>query len=973
VELSVFGPVGAFDPSGPIELTRAKERAVLAALALFHGQVVSTDRLVDALWSEGPPAHPEKALQVHVQRVRAALGAGAIETRSDGYALGRGVVVDTELFETEVNGDASARGLRAALARWKGEPYGDLDEWEPAALERTRLSEVRDHALERCLALEIEAGAGAGCIGELEAMVADKPLRERRWRLLMTALARDGRIADALRTYQRARNVFASELGIDPGPELQTLEEQILMGDVRRTSSGNLPRQLTSFVGREREVAQLTGLLHEHSLITLTGVGGVGKTRLALQVAADAVAAFPDGAWLCDFAPLTDPRAVWNAVAATLNVAATPGRALDELVLEYLAPKHLLLVLDNCEHLLVSVAEVVRTIGQRCARVAVLATSREGLALAGEHVIAVPSLGIPEPGATEEELEGAEAVRLFCDRAHDADRDFVLNEHNASAVAELCRRLDGIPLAIELAAARVRSLTPDELVARLDQRFKLLTRGSRASLERHQTLRTTIDWSYDLLTDEERAAFNRLSAFAGGYDLAAAEAVLGDSELDAEDAGRLLGQLVDKSLLLVDHKTRTTRYRLLETIRQYAQERLERTGETDAVRGRHMDYYVEAAETANPHLRSRDQLSWAAALTPDLDNLTAAFDSAVEKSLPDPALRLVAALAVAGLPLGWTAMGWADTAAAISGAHDHQLFPLVVALAAIDTAMKGQLERATTLVETADTAQAALGTNYPAVSSARGLLSFFRGDLEDARNRGEVCLEQARATGDPYEIVAALTMLAGVLVNEPARGLLVAEEAAQMARDAGIASLLVFALTTLQTYIDGKDDPARELAIVNEIIDIASALGDQQLLAITSTLRENTHARQGDWPPVLRALADAAVEFAGGSYTPQTVSSLRDASIAFTALDQFEPGAVILGFADAHDPFSRRTPNVEYMGLITATDNALLNALGEDKLSELKARGSALELPDAVAYLRTEADRALSETRPNTFDSPLLN
>jgi predicted ATPase/DNA-binding SARP family transcriptional activator len=960
VELGVFGPVDARGPSGRIGLTRAKERVVLAALALYHGRVVSTDRLVDALWAERSPSHPEKALQIHVQRLRAALGAEVVETRSDGYALGPGVVVDAELFEAEVNGNVSAQGLRAALARWKGEPYVDLGEWGPAELERIRLSEVRDHALETCLALEIEAGVGATCIAELEAMVADKPLRERRWFLLMTALSRHGRIADALGAYQRARNVFAAELGIDPGPELQTLEEQILLADIRRTSSGDLPHQLTSFVGREREVAQLVVHLHEHSLITLTGVGGVGKTRLALQVAAEAVPAFPDGAWFCELAPLNDPGAVWNALAATLKVAPTPGRALDELVLEYLAPKHLLLVLDNCEHLLVSIAELVRVLVQRCARVAVLATSREGLALAGEHVVTVPSLGLPEPGATEEELGGAEAVRLFCDRAHDADRNFVLDEHNSGAVAVLCRRLDGIPLAIELAAARVRSLTPDELVARLDQRFKLLTRGSRASLERQQTLSTTIDWSYDLLTDDERTAFNRLSAFAGGFDLAAAEAVLGDGDRDAKDAGRLLGQLVDKSLLLVDNQTRTTRYRLLETIRQYAQERLERSGETPEVRGRHMEYYVETAETAGPHLRGRDQLSWAAVLAPDVDNLRAAFDSAVESSLPDPALRLVVALAVAGLPIGWTAMGWADSAAAIPGAHDDQLFPLVVALAAIDATMKGQLERATTLVETAETAQAALGTNHLEVRTAGAALAMSRGDFEDARNRAEVGLEQARTSGDTYLIVVALTILAGALTNEPARGLLVAEEAVRTARDAGIVSSLGLALTTQLMYVEGKDDPACELAIMNEIIDVASTLGDQQLMAMSSTFHEMPHARQGDWPPVLRAIADAAVQFTGGSYMTFAVSFFRDASIVFTALEHFEPGAVILGFADAHDPYSRAGPNVEYTGIIRTTDKALLDALGEDKLSELKMRGSAFDLPQAVAYLRTEADEVLA-------------
>jgi hypothetical protein len=424
-----------------------------------------------------------------------------------------------------------------------------------------------------------------------------------------------------------------------------------------------------------------------------------------------------------------------------------------------------------------------------------------------------------------------------------------------------------------------------------------------------------------------------------------------------------LGQLVDKSLLLADHQTRTTRYRLLETIGQYARERLERSGETSAVRGKHMDYYVGVAETAGPHLRARDQLSWAAVLAPDVDNLRAAFDFAVERSLPDPALRLVSALAVAGLPIGWTVMGWANTATAIPGAHDNQLFPLVVALAASDAAINGQFERAATLVETAETAQAALGTNHLGVYRAAGTLAYFGGDLEGARHHAEVWLEQARPTGDPWEIAGALTMLAGTLSNEPARGLAVAEEATRVARDAGIVSWLGFALTTQLIYVDGNV-PALELAIYDEIIEVARALGDQQLLAIVIASRESTRAGQGDWPSVLHAIADAAVHFTSNSHAPFAVSSLRIAASAFTALEHFEPGAILLGFADARSPLSRGTSNDEFVAVLVATDTALLNALGEDALAELKARGGALDLTDAVVYLRTEADRALARNRP---------
>ena len=268
----------------------------------------------------------------------------------------------------------------------------------------------------------------------------------------------------------------------------------------------NLPRQVTTFVGREAEIASLAELVCRSALVTLTGVGGVGKTRLALQVAAQVVGEFPDGAWLCELAPVTDPEAVWETVATCLRVQPLPGRALDESVLDYLAAKRLLLVLDNCEHLLDAVARLVDAIEHRCPRVSVLATSREALGLAGERIVAVPPLGVPAADADGDELRQAEAVCLFWDRASAAKRDFALTDRNLGAVGVLCRRLDGIPLAIELAAARVRSLSPEDLVSRLDQRFKLLTHGSRAAPERHQTLRSTIDWSYDLLTPTERHA-----------------------------------------------------------------------------------------------------------------------------------------------------------------------------------------------------------------------------------------------------------------------------------------------------------------------------------------------------------------------------------------------------------------------------------------------------------------------------------
>ena len=472
---------------------------------------------------------------------------------------------------------------------------------------------------------------------------------------------------------------------------------------------GNLPRQVTSFVGRDAELETLADLVRSRPLVTLTGVGGVGKTRLAQEVAAEAIRGFPDGAWLCELAPVTDADALWDTMAKAFRLLPPSGRSLEEVLLEYLAPKRLLLVLDNCEHLLDAVAGAVRVIEARCPHVSVLATSREGLAVPGEQLVAVPSLGIPAVDVDDELLVLVESVRLFCDRASSVKADFESSGPNLSAVGVLCRRLDGIPLAIELAAARSTSLSPGDLVARLDQRFKLLARGSRASLERHQTLRNTIDWSYDLLDNTERDALQRLSVFAGGCDLVAAEAVVADEDLDPFDVVHVVGQLVDKSLVLADTDDGQIRYRMLETIRQYAQERLEASGTTDRVRARHAAYYVALAETAGPQLRNRDQLEWARRMAPETDNLRAALNWAVEAGSAEPALRLVTSLAVHGVAIGYSALDWAETSIEIAGAGDHPLFPAAASWAAWSAVLHGDFDRAEVFVAQAEAAQAARG------------------------------------------------------------------------------------------------------------------------------------------------------------------------------------------------------------------------------------------------------------------------
>lgn len=390
----------------------------------------------------------------------------------------------------------------------------------------------------------------------------------------------------------------------------------------------NLPQQLTTFIGREKEVEELQALLEKNRLVTLTGSGGTGKSRLGLQAAANTLERYPDGVWLVELAPTSDPGLVVSTVAETLGVKEAPGTTVQQALIEYLKPKHLLIVLDNCEHLINAAAKLVETLLRGCPDIQILASSREALGIAGEQTYRVPSLSLPDPNKahTAASLSHFEAVRLFIDRAVLAKPDFEVTNENAPTVASLCFHLDGIPLAIELAAARVRSLSVDEIESKLDHRFRLLTGGSRTALPRQQTLRALIDWSYDLLNESEKALLNRLSVFAGGWTLEAAEPVCSGEPLEDWEVLTLLTSLCDKSLVVTDEQNEATRYRLLETVRQYAQDRLSESGEESTWRDRHLDYFLALAEEADKHLRGKDQKTWIRRVESEHDNIRVALD-----------------------------------------------------------------------------------------------------------------------------------------------------------------------------------------------------------------------------------------------------------------------------------------------------------------------------------------------------------
>src|SRR6516162_8486227 len=471
-----------------------------------------------------------------------------------------------------------------------------------------------------------------------------------------------------------------------------------------RSALHNLPMQLTSFVGREREIAETRRLLETTRLLTLTGPGGCGKTRLALRVAADSLEQFPDGVWLVELASLADPAFVPHTVAAALDVPEQPSRPVTDTLADYLRTKKLLLLVDNCEHLHAACQSLIDHLLRECAAVRILATSRVALGVEGESTYRVPSLRLPDsphslPAA---QLAEYDAIRLFVDRAALAQSGFTLTERTAPAIAQICRRLDGMPLAIEFAAARVRMLSPDQIAARLDDRFRLLTAARRQILPRQQTLRATMDWSYDLLSEPEQALLRRLSVFAGGWPFEAAEAVCAGDGVAAPAILDLLTQLVDKSLVIAETHGGEARYRLLETVRQYGAEKLQGAGEAAEVRRRHRDWFVALAEQAEPELRGMRQRLWSDRLEMEHDNLRAAYEwTMTEPEGRREGLRLATALFSFWRSIGYWSEGheWLEQGLLSSGDVAPSIRAKALANAALFAWRARKDERAIALAE----------------------------------------------------------------------------------------------------------------------------------------------------------------------------------------------------------------------------------------------------------------------------------
>lgn len=690
MRLGVLGPLGVWTAEGTeVRVPELKVRALLAYLLAHRGGPVSADRLIEDLWGDKLPSNPQGVLQTKVWQLRRVLedaeagGRSLVVSRTPGYELRADPdTIDADRFQDLLGRARKAAEPRAraalladALALWRGPAFADFADEEFARGAAARLEEQRLTAVEEQAEARLELGEHALVADELGALVALHPLRERMRAAHVRALYLTGRQDEALRGYAELRTRLVEELGVDPGSELTDLYRSILAQDPALVAPqppdtsaarppGNVPAALTELIGRGEAVEDLRALLAAHRLVTLTGPGGVGKTQLALATARRLDAHFPGGIHLAEFAALdpasTAPAAGWTeayeALGALLGIrddTAHPGDAPPAFaarVAHALGDRPTLLILDNCEHVAGPVAELAGQLLKAAPALRILATSQVPLGLTGERLHEVPPLRRPDSatGLSAADVRQFSAVELFVARATAAAPRFELDEHTLDAVVSICVRLDGIPLALEMAATRVRALGVHELAARLDDRFHLLAVGSRGAPARQRTLRAMIDWSWELLGEREQAVLRRLAVHADGCTLAAAEELCAGEGLERMDVLDLLARLVDGSLLVMTEGSGGTegpRYRMLESVAAYAAERLAESGESAALQRNHRVYYTTLAEQAEPHLRGHGQRQWLRRLDAENANLRTALESALAARDGECALRLVNAMA----------------------------------------------------------------------------------------------------------------------------------------------------------------------------------------------------------------------------------------------------------------------------------------------------------------------------------------
>ena len=860
--IRLFGAFDAMRGDVPLPRTRTrKEQWLLAFLALRPGQALDRDWLAGLFW----PDTPQKAALGNLRRsltdLRRVLGEDASclmapTSRTVSFDLG-GTSVDVLEFDSAAaRGDAVA--LQQVVALYRGPLLeGCFEEW--ALREREARKQTYLDALDTLAEMAMARGEPQEAVRCLRRALPMDPLREPMQRALIAALAASGDYGAATQTYRDFRILLHRELNAEPTPETTALYRQLQIearcharaappGPTRSPSAspvGRIPRPLSSLIGRERETAEVRSCISTARLVTLTGTGGVGKTRLAIRVAEEVVEDHIDGVWFIDLAPLADSTLISQALATVLGIREEPGHPLIHTLIENLKRKSLLLVVDNCEHLVEACARLVDALLAGCSHVRILATSREALGVTGEIVWRVPSLSVPhrdQMGFTEKDtlsvLMEHEAIRLFVERAALAQPNFRVTNENLRAAARVCVGLDGIPLAIELAAARAKALSVQEIAARLEDRFRLLAGGSRTALPRQQTLRATLDWSYDLLTEAEKRVFRRLSVFAGGWTLEAAEALCMDDRIDRFEALDLLTHLLDKSLVVYEELDGQGRYRLLETVRQYGSDMLKASGEIDAVRTRHLDFFLEMAEETEPQLMGPGQIDSLARLEVEHDNLRAALDCAREKGEAELCLRLAGTLWRFWITHGYFVEGrrrLIDALASNSAAAPTEVRAKALNGLAGLLLYLGEYESARSSLDESLAIRRSLGDQrgIAVVLDNLGNVANQIGDLTAARALHEEAVKIHRRGADLGSLAATLTSAGytAILQCDYAAARTYNEESLALSRALGDKRAAAYALDNLGDVARAAGDYATARSHHSEALAISQAVGDQRLVA----------------------------------------------------------------------------------------------------------------------------------------------
>jgi predicted ATPase/DNA-binding SARP family transcriptional activator len=843
ISFGVLGSIEVRGESGLLPIGSARQRTLLALLLVHVNEVVSVDRLVDVLWGDTPPAAAVHTVHGLVSRVRAVIGTGRLVTEPPGYAVRlpaheldalsfeRSVAQARDLAESDEPAKAVAL-LDDALASWRGSAYAEFADRPWAQPEAARLTELRAAAIEVRAEWLLTLGQGHRVVTDLEGALVDHPLREGMHGLRMVALARSGRPVEALRAYEQFRKVLAEEVGLAPSSALQRLNRDILrqqpdldweLGSAATTATatgGNrlaparsgLPVVLTELVGRRTELAVLAEELAIRRLVTVVGPAGVGKTRVAIELCRSVVDVDDRAVAWVDLAPLADAEPIASTFATALRAPQHDSRSVWESVLGYLAGRQILLVVDNCEHVVEELASLVTDLLGAGPGVTVLATSREPLGLDGERTFLLRPLDVPDVAADLTAVGAVDAVALFVDRAHEVRPDFELTTATAGPVADICRRLDGLPLAIELAASRMAALGVIELAQRLDDRFAVLASGRRGNTNRHRTLEAAVDWSYNLLGDDEREAFGQLGVFPASFDLAAVESVVEPTT----DPLAALSALVAKSLVTLDPQgDGSVRYRLLETLREFARLRLVASGTDDATRVRHAEHYADLAAEAATRMLGPEEPHWSDLVAVEIPNLRSAFQWACGSGRLDLALRLFTPLHP-NSPLPAVVVqeiaSWASTVAALPGAAAHPSFADVCAwgLRAADVA--GDRTAMGVWVDRAD---------QPGVARPARLLAQFAHVSQDFSQMiplHEQAVDRANEQGDEFTLGHEMAIIALLMaMTAPGPGATAfGRRAVAACRRTGCPSLIAMGLMCLGLGL-AETDPAEAVRIADEV------------------------------------------------------------------------------------------------------------------------------------------------------------